>query len=414
MSSPCVYPLTDTSHKPFITIQGYPCGLYCGNNENPPLFFTGTESAYIQKLIFGFSICLIFVTILYFYIVHRELIKKKKSFCSLPIARQSPSYIAAGYFLTGLSSISASVFGGDNIICNSDDNSLVWDGLYNLPCSFTAFCVWLGIRMALLYSSALSISLLSMLYYPLQKQWNYFYHLVIVGVILVLFVPLALENHVTGDYYFGICTIGLARKTTLLWMEIVPISCIASVFTIAHTLSAWKLFRWRRAAGKEKDRNNEWSMTLLLMKVELKSLQKRILWYNFLQTIAVIGILANFWYWYINIEKWETAIHSVLTCAMNKTSLEETNYDACLTEQEGMSRPFIFSYCIFPACALVSIIGALIFQCTTEVKKSIRCVPFAGGIESDDYSCSTGASRFNSFSMMTTSEVELSTTERVT
>jgi len=416
MSSPCVYPLTNTTHEPFIVIDGYPCGLYCGSNGDPPLFFTDSESGNIQKIIAGFSISVILVTMLYFWIVRRELTKTGKSFCSLPLARQSPAYISAGYFLAGLSSLSAFFFGKYNIICNSDENSVVYDGVYNVPCSVTAFTMWLGIRLALLYSSALSISLLLTLWYPLSKQWNWLYHLVIMSILLGLLVHLATHKHVTGDYYLGICTIALARKTTLLWMEIVPISCITAVFSIAHLMSAWKIFQWRRSAETEKDRHDQWSMTIMLLKAELKSLQKRIMWYNFLQTIALVAILSNYVYWYINVEGWEITMNDVLTCATRKTLLEDTNYDTCLTEQQGATRPFVFTYWLFPACALVSIIGAVIFQCTNEVRKGWRKGrALRDCFETGEYSCSTGAWSFNSFSgLTTTSDIKLSNTERVT
>jgi len=55
----------------------------------------------------------------------------------------------------------------------------------------------------------------------------------------------------------------------------------------------------------------------------------------------------------------------------NQTSIED--YEMCITDNSDLPRPPFFTYYLFGICAIVSFLGAIVFQCSYEVQqKSYR------------------------------------------
>jgi len=359
--------MVDTKHKAFVELGNFSCGLYCGDDKgNPPIFFTTDETLQIEDMILGMSIVSIIFTMLYFYIVLRECQITKQKFCKLPFAYQAPTFISMGYFMIGITFLSPFVFGKDKIICNTDEQSIVNGDTDKFCCLLTAFIVWFGIRVSTLYSTALSISLVLALYRPWWKEKKWIYHIVVFVTISGLLVGIILIQDVTGDYYLGICTTILAKKWTIFWMEIVPLSICIAIFTMSQLLAAWRLCKWRKEAIDYTDRQNDWLLKIQMMDADLRSLQNRVLCYMMLNTIALGTVVGNFWYWYLNRSDWNETAAAVVICEFEKTLENDTNYNACVMRN---NRPYQVTYWLFPCCAIVSILGAIIFQCTRRVQK---------------------------------------------
>jgi len=212
----CIFPLVETVHPPYITLNETPCGLSCGHPRDFHVVFTREEENKLKIIIFIISLTALFFAPLYICVAISKRLKYQRSFSSLPFALQCPFFISSGYLLLALITMSPHVFGFASIICNDNDYTLTRDIFYNVPCSLTAIGVYLCIRLVIFYTCAHSIELALTLYYPNSMQLKRYFHICIWTCIGIGIIPISLTKSVVGDYYLGFCTTSLSSRSYLL------------------------------------------------------------------------------------------------------------------------------------------------------------------------------------------------------
>jgi len=361
ITNSCVFPLVNTKYEPYITLEESPCGISCQDPLNFFLFFTSEERARLKDIVLIISLITVFLAPFYCGIVLYERSNIKRNFISIPFSYQCTHFISSGYVLVTFTSICPYLFGFDSIICNKDEWTLTRYSFHNVPCSLTAFVINIGIRLTVFYSCALSLSLALTLHFPKMKQKKRHYHFVVWASIFIGFIPIFLAKSVYGDYYLGICTATLGSRFHLLWMNIIPFSTCVFVFCICLAMAKFKLLR-----------QNQNVMKLLSMNEHMRSLFNRLLVYNFLQTTSVSALVGNFCYRYVNADIWSETALSIVECQIRRTIMNQTSindYEQCITENEDRPRPLAMSFWLLHLSGLVSLLGAILFQCSLKVQR---------------------------------------------
>jgi len=360
-SSPCIFPLVETTYAAFQIINGTKCGVSCGVTPVFDLFYTNHELDKLRRIIFLLSLITTSLVPIYVSTAVLERLRAPNNFVGVPFAYQCPFFISSGYLLVAFISLSPFIFGPSKIICNNDEHTITLDTFSNVPCTLTAIGMHIGIRVALFYTCALSVSLALTLYHPRYKQPKRYYHFVAWTITLLGIVPIQIKKTISGDLVLGICTTSLHSKYDLLTLDIIPLSSCILIFSICLGVAAIKVSRQNNALSK-----------LLEVNKDIRSLFHRLLVYNILQTSAVAVVVGNFCYWYVNLDSWEQTESSVIMCEVELTLTNQTstdNFDNCVGDYAEQSRPTFGAYCIFQSCALISILGAIIFQCSLRVQK---------------------------------------------
>jgi len=355
--SSCVYPLIDSVQSPQITYGNVSCGISCGDNRDFFIHFTREEVEMLETIRFVVSLFAISLTPLYVCIAVCERRRSQRSCLKLPFVYQCPLFISGGYIILCVFTLFPFLFGA-SIICNKE-NSLTMNSFYNIPCTMTAIGAYVGIRLTLFYTCALSVSLALTLYYPKFIQPKRYFHLIVWSLIGLGIIPPVMLNSITGDFYFGICTTSLSSRQNLLVLDIIPILSCGSIFTVCLLLAAIKVFR-----------HNAWVVHVLNVNKDVSSLFKRLLVYNFLQTAAVVVIIGDFWNWYVNMDAWNETRKETFKCEMEKTMANRTSpedYELCILKTAHLPRPSLWTYYILEVCALMSVLGAIVFQCSVRV-----------------------------------------------
>jgi len=358
--SPCIYPLVESRYEPFVIVGGISCGIACGGDgEKTYIFFTDDEVGSLKLTVFLISLGILFLIPIYFCIVVGEQYETKKSFAGLPFLRQCPFFISSGYLIIGLTSLSPFVFGADNIICNSREHSLVRNMFTNPWCTITAFAVFVGIRLVVFYTCALSVCLFVALHFPQCKQKKSWYHTLIWGCIVMFIVVASKAGVVNGDLYTGICTVSLTSKDNLMLLVIIPLATLTAIFAVCLAMSVKKIYGY-----------NKWLSVMDNVDKNFKSLQSRLVIYSLLQTATVFVAVGNFFWVYFNIDEWKETAKSVVECQVGLTLAAQTRrYDSCVQQYAHFPSPHVVTYWIFQLCSLISMISVIVFQCSRKIQK---------------------------------------------
>jgi len=358
---PCIYPLVVTTHSPFITLSETSCGISCGNTHDFSLFYTIKEEENLKMIIFLISLMTLCLTPVYLCIVVSQRQQTQRSFLTLPFAYQCPFFISSGYLLVSVITMSPFFFGDFSIICNEDEQTLTRNSFQNIPCTLTAIGVHIGIRLAVFYTCALSVSLVLTLYKPKFVQQKRYYHIFIWACVALGICFLWRSKSISGDYYLGICTTSLTSRWHLLMQDIIPLMFCLFIFSLCLVIASVKILQ-----------QNEHVFQLLSVNKDVRSLFCRLLLYNLLQTTAVAAVVFNFCYWYVNLNSWNHTAWSFVACEMEKTVMNETtaeDYEMCVVDNADLAKPPFWTYYTFPLCSLVSVFGAIVFQCSLKVQQ---------------------------------------------
>lgn len=361
-SNSCIYPLVETKHPPFVRILGTSCGAVCKDPLDVQLFFTIEEEERLKRILLMISLLVICLSLFYLFIALAEWFRKESSFYAIGFSHQCPIFISCGYLLVAVISICPYIFGAASIICNNDEQTLIINSILNIPCSLTAIGIYIGIRLAVFYTCALSVSVVLTLYYPKLVQKKLYYHGVVWTCILIGMIAILLKKSISGDYWLGVCTTTLNSRSDLLWMNIIPMSGCVILFSFCLTMAAVKLLR---PSSKRVSR-------MLAVNREMRSLFNRLILYNLLQTVPLASSVGNFFYWYLNLEIWKDTALAIAQCEINKTIMRETSlhdYEMCVKDNSHLPKPPGWIYWFFHLCALVSVLGAIVFQCSIRVQQ---------------------------------------------
>jgi hypothetical protein len=279
--SGCVYPLVESIQSPIITFGNFSCGISCGDTREFFVIFTREEDEMLKIIRFVVSLFAISLTPLYVCIAVSERRRSQRSCLKIQFVYQCPLFISGGYIILCVFALFPFLFGA-SIICNEDD-SLTMNTFYNIPCTLTAIGAYIGIRLTIFYTCALSVSLAVTLYYPKFVQLKRYFHVIVWTLIGLGIIPLVMLNSITGDFYFGICTTSLSSRWNLLVLDIIPFLSCVSIFSVCLLLATLKVFR-----------HNAWVVHVLNVDKDVSSLLKRLLLYNFIQTAAVVVIIGDF------------------------------------------------------------------------------------------------------------------------
>jgi len=361
VTSPCIYPLVDTIHSPYITIHKASCGISCTNTRNFLMLFTSNEEKKLRSVLFLISTLSICLLPVYFCTVIMRKFRTGRSFFSLPFTYQCPLFISCGFFLVSFIPMSPFLVGAATIICNEDDQTLTKDTLHNIPCSLTAIGLYVGIRLALFYNCAFSISLVITMYKPKTIQLKRYFHLSIWTFIAIGIIPVILRKSVTGDLHLGFCTTSLTSPQNIVSYNMIPLAVSIVIFFVC----------WAMASRKQIEQNKE-LFDALSVKKDLQSFFKRLWVYNMLQTTALAAVLGNFCYWYVRIDSWKNTARSIIMCQVRSTLLKQTSahdYEYCIRTNSELPRPPLWTYWFLSFCGLLSVLGAMIFHCTVKVQQ---------------------------------------------
>lgn len=356
----CIYPLVETIHSPAITFGETSCGLSCEDPRNFYLFLTSREEGKLKVIILTLSLVTICVSPVYFCLVFSRRIRTERFF-SLPFTYQCPVFISSGYILLAFITMSPNWFGYRSIICNNDEPSITMNSFNNIPCSLTAIGVYIGMRVALFYNCTLSISLVLTLYYPNFVQLKRYYHIPVWTCISLGIIPLVMTRSIRGDYYLGFCTSSLNSRQLLLTLNIIPFSVCVLIFSVCLAMSTIKLLRHSEHLAKA-----------LSVYRDIRSLFCRLLLYSLLQAAAVAGVVGNFCYWYMYLDTWRETTDAIIICEVGITLSGETSsevYELCVRDNSDLPTPPLWTYYFFQMCTLISVLGAIIFQCSLEMQR---------------------------------------------
>jgi len=360
-TSPCIYPLIDAVRSPFITIGESSCGINCIYPRKFYIFFTDEEEERLRRILLTISLITLSFIPIYFSIIILQRLRSTRSFFSARFTYQCPFFISSGFFLMAFITISPYIFGAASIICDKDEQALIRDSVNNIPCSITAIGMYIGLRLSLFYTCALSISLVLALYWPKLVQQKRWFHLSIWSCIVIGTVPIFQTKSVAGDMYLGFCTTSLTSSQNLLLLDILPLGICTIIFFVCMAMASIKLFR-----------QNKELVRALSVHEDMRSLFHRLLLYNLLQTTALAVVMGNFYYWYVNLNSWKKTAGSIISCAVESTLMNQTSrgdYEVCVMDSSDLPSPPIWTYWFFPFCALVSVFGAMIFQCTVRMQQ---------------------------------------------
>merc|ERR1719320_2396434 len=119
-------------------------------------------------------------------------------------------------------------------------------------------------------------------------------------------------------------------------------------------------------------RQNKHLARALSVNRDIRSLFNRLLLYNLLQTTSVAAVVGNFCYWYIYLDTWTETAQSIIMCEIGKTLANFTlpvDYEMCVRDNTDLPMPPQWTYWFFHLCALISVFGAIIFQCSLKVQE---------------------------------------------
>lgn len=368
LTIPCIYPLVDTDY-PSIPIQGgMSCGLSCADPRLYYTFFTHAEEKKLENILFVMSLISICLVPIYFVIVMLRNIRTRVNFCSLPFSYQCPVFISCGYILMAFITMTPYIFGSSSIVC-SKDQTLIWKSLRNVGCTLTAIGMYISIRLAAYYTCTLSVSLVITLYYPNAHQVKRWCHCSVWFCIALGIIPLLLTKSACGDYFLGFCTPCLTSREHLLLQTIIPLGACLFIFCVCLTMASIKLLQQNQVSK------------VLAVSNHMRSLFVRVLQYNLLQTTAWVAVVSTYCYMYTNIDSWENTLRVTVRCQMELTFLalmsqmSVDSYEMCLLEHSDQPRPLLLTYWIYPLCSLISILSAMLFECSLrERQRSINTV----------------------------------------
>jgi len=355
MSIACTFPLVETKRNTYFTFNDTSCGVSCGNGEEIFLLYTPDEINKLNSILLVMSVATICVAPLHLCTAIFGKQRSDKSFMELPFAYQSPFFISIGYLIIAFIILSPFLFGGDSIICNKGEHTLTIDSLDNPACTITGLGLFLGIRLVVFYTCALSVSLVLTLYNPRLKQKKRYFHFPIMGLIGVFSIPIILSKSINGNFTLRFCVYSLNSRRHVLHLDIIPLASCVFIFLICLVMATFKLF------------HQNWQVfNMLSVNKDIRSLFIRLVLYNILQIIAIAAVVANFCYWYAHMDAWyDTEMDNIL-CEMGKNSTKDQ--ELCVSKNYK-NKPPLWSWYLFPFCALVSIIGAIIFQCSLKVRE---------------------------------------------
>lgn len=364
VSIACTYPLVETEMNPYFSFNSTSCGLACGKGEQIFLLYTPEEISKLNSILLVLSVATICLAPLHLCTAMFGRWRIEKSFTRLPFAYQSPFFISIGYLIIAFIILSPFVFGGESIICNKGESTLTVDSLNNAACTITGLGLFVGIRLVVFYTCALSVSLVWALYNPKSKQKKRYFHIPILGLMVVCSIPIFVSKSINGNFTLRFCVYSLNSRKHVLDLDIIPLASCVFIFVMCLIMATFKLF------------HQNWQVfNMLSVRKDIRSLFTRLVLYNILQIIAIAAVVGNFWYWYENMEAWHEIEMDNVLCEMGKNSTKE--WEMCVTSNNS-NRPPLWSWYLFPLCALVSIIGALIFQCSLKVReRSVTTVKMA-------------------------------------
>jgi dolichyl-phosphate-mannose--protein O-mannosyl transferase len=224
----CVFPLVNTKHHPCISS----CGISCGKSQEFFMTYTSKEIHDLTSILFVLSVATICVAPLYLCIAISERSRIEKSFVALPFAYQSPFFISSGYLLIAIITLSPFLFGAHSIVCNEGEDTLTCNSLSNPGCTLTSLGLYVGSRLAVVYTSALSVSLVLTLYRPKLLQRKRYFHIPVIGFICIGIIPIIMSKSVYGDFSLRFCTYSLSSRSHLLHLDIIPLSGCVLIFFI--------------------------------------------------------------------------------------------------------------------------------------------------------------------------------------
>jgi len=70
-------------------------------------------------------------------------------------------------------------------------------------------------------------------------------------------------------------------------------------------------------------------------------------------------------------------------CEMGKTTNNQTlpeDYEECIRENADLPRPSLWTYYIFHICGLISVLGAIVFQCSLRVQQRSMTLLRSSGV----------------------------------
>jgi len=178
-NSTCIYPFVESIQSPYVPAKEASCGISCGDTRDIPIAFSSEEYEMMKTIILVGSLITISLKPIYVCIAISDWRRSHRSCLSVPFSLQCPFFISTGHILVGVIVLCPFLFGDFSIICNSGENSLTINSFQNIPCSLTAIGVYIGIRLAVFYTCALSVSIALTLYYPTCIQRKCYFHLVI-------------------------------------------------------------------------------------------------------------------------------------------------------------------------------------------------------------------------------------------
>jgi len=362
---PCIYPLVDTDYPSYPTQKGLSCGLSCADPRLYFTFFTRAEEKKLENILFVLSLITICLVPIYFVIAMLRNIRTRVNFCNLPFSYQCPVFISSGYILLAFITMTPYMFGSSSIVC-SKDKTLTWNSLHNIRCTLTAIGMYIGIRLAAYYTCTLSVSLVITLYYPNTRQVKRWCHYSVWFFIAIGIIPLLLTKSACGDNFIGFCTPCLTSRSHLLLQTIIPLAACLFIFCVCLTMASLKLLEQNQVSK------------VLAVSNHMRSLFVRVLQYNLLQTTAWVAVVSTYCYMYTKIERWENTLRLTIKCQMQLTHyglMSVDSYEMCLLEHSDQPRPLLLTYWIYPLCSLVSVLSAMMFECSLrERQRSINTV----------------------------------------
>jgi len=361
-TNPCIFPLVNTRHTPYITLGETPCGISCQDQLDVFVFYTSKEEATLKNTLCTISAITLSFGMFYFLVALHERWKVKHNIRSVSFAYQCPFLISCGYLLVMFISVCPFIFGASAIICHEEERTLIWYSFNNVRCSLAAIGVYIGIRLTVFYTCALSVSIVLTFYFPTLEQQKRYYHYVVWTCIFIGIIAIVQTKSISGDYHLGICTATLSSRSHLLSMDIIPLSICVFIFSVCLIFATFKLVQRDKNVSK-----------LLSVNTHMTSLFNRLLLYNFLQTASIAASVGNFCYWYINLDIWNDSAKLIIRCEMQKTMMQLTlpkDYELCVLDNRDLPRPPAMAFWFFHLFSLLSVLGAIVFQCSLKVRRS--------------------------------------------
>jgi len=416
----CPWPLEETSHNNVLTYFNVtPCGLGCGIDPTPALYFTVEKQ---EKLNFE-NVVLSFIALTFsmwctlnLSLQHQQ---HSTSLCKADLSYQIPFIINLGYlvFIATFLCFPGSILINSNSpsYCNHDEKTLsVHDPANgNIGCTFISLFIFVAIKVIISYTTLLSIVLFRLFWFPLQSRLRgckLVGHGTIWIVIIIQTACIIGLNPIRGDITMRVCLPTLASPSETLWLEIIPIVTFQSVATILlfsclYKLSTMWLLQQRESEiiepieeeqespGSTYTRSFHSNATLLSRLIRFKSkndshskqlrdLTIRLLIFNIFQSIFVGLLCFNLIYWYDHFHIWESVALSVIDCQVETYGLpilrgnEDSNGTLLQSAYDCINRfdngPPTWAFLFFHVTSLGGAFAGLILTCSKQTIKNYK------------------------------------------